>query len=793
MSIEIADSLVLMAIEAGQVNAPAAEAAAEGSNQLDSPQRAAVIGEPVPIVFCKRNEGAGTGGILISPGATEARFENDASNNVTAYYHLVLSEGQLGSIQVRDVFQRSCRIGTYTQTYGRRAGTWTPGNFLVQQTGFDLPEASYYCGSIGLYSGMSTLSFNVTIPDGFDYWNRQVHCFIRNGMQVPRLIEGTTGSSNNFADLVQWCMITSAKMPASLIDTTTLTTAANFLATNNFNCDINISESTNLPDLMAQLSPYFLVTETRVNGKRGLRPLLPINNDYTIKTTALTWKFTFTEEHIIPDTFEISFVPLADRKPFCAQMIWRQQLTDDFGIIRTADVRYVGTAEAGPFEQHDMSAFCTVENHAVKAGAYILARRRYISHTLRIGCRPDAMNAIISAGDIVRVTLSRQSNGASEVDHDFLYEVTRVTKTLQGDLTFDLTHCPVDSQGRSMVAVDVAAAVGTGVLLTSNKTGVSCDINSSSDTTIPAETFTAGEEPYDETTLIPGIGPAVDGGGSGAGGSGGATGAYVGGGNGLYGGGEARPGASTANPLDPMVPQPFESYNGTSSTGNDPIGLGSKIRPAAACPGGSIKTSSWYINNELVATIDVANNEVVYLNSALLGQPNTPQLQLTGIGGDPGSFIMVGPPGTQVYNVMECLDGTRQSSLATMGTGGVPGSGAPGAVVTFQSRYHETCYYPLGFSAGDEVPISYGVPPWYQAGGGTCASFTFYIVNSSGVVVAHSEIAPPRGCPPNLTTPNYCVADGSLPLANQPWTTIPRLTLETVRVNGTVVLDYTAI
>lgn len=490
MSILVSDPLALIAIEAGQVGTPLVEGAANGDSKLDSQQRAATIGEPVPIVFCRRNDAAGTGGVLISPAATEARFENDTSNAVTAFYHLVLSEGQIGSIQVRDVFQRSCRVGSYTQTYGRRAGTWTPGNYIVTRAGYTTPVCPYYCGSVGTYTGMTTLSFQVTIPDGFDLWNRQVHAFIRNGMQVTRLVDGVTGSSSNFADLVNWCYVNSSRLPSSLIDTTALTAAANFMETVGLACDVNITESTNLGDMLAKMAPYLLVTETRNLGKRGLRPLLPVTAGNAIKTTAISWEFTFTEDHILLDSFEISYIKLADRKPFCVQMIWRQQPTDDVGMIRTSEVRYAGTAETGPYEQHDLSQFCTSENHAVKVGTYILARRRYISHTLRFSVRPEIYNTTLVPGDIVRVTLQRVANITQASTHDYLYEVNRVTKTLAGDLTFELTHIPVDSQGRSLVALDVANAVGTGVMLTSNRTGISCDVNSSADTTVPVETYT---------------------------------------------------------------------------------------------------------------------------------------------------------------------------------------------------------------------------------------------------------------------------------------------------------------
>ena len=485
------DPLALLAIQAGQINAPADATAAQGTTELDRPQRFAQIGEPVPIVFARfRNS---KGGILISPGATEARFENDASNNVTAYYMLVLSEGQLDSIPVKDVFQRACRVGAHTQTYNRRAGTWAPGNFLVQRAGKDLPEAPFFCGTVGSYAGISTLSFNVTIPDGFDQYNRQVHLFIRGGMAVTRIYDSVTGPSDNFADLVKWLLVNTSRVPAAMIDNTALLAAATFLEVNGFTCNIEIRESTNYSDLAARLAPYFLLAESSAGGKRGLRPLLPVTAGGAIKTTAITAEYTFTEDTVLPGTLEINYLSLADRQPFVAQVIWRQQLESDIGIIRTAEVRYSGTAETGPYESHDLSTFCTSEDHAVKVGAYILAKRLYTTHTIRFAARPQEHNTLISAGDIIRVQLARDNTTYANSVHDYLYQVERITKTLAGDVSYEATHFPIDDQGRSLIALDVAAAVGTGIILPSGRTGVSCDVNSSSDNTIPAETFTAAD------------------------------------------------------------------------------------------------------------------------------------------------------------------------------------------------------------------------------------------------------------------------------------------------------------
>lgn len=493
--ITASDPLALVAIQAGQISGPAAyEAAMGGGAELDGQQRFVEIGEPVPIVFARfRNS---KGGILISPGATEARFENDASNNVTAYYHLAISEGQVDSIPVKDVFQRACRVGSHTQTYNRRAGTWTPANALVQRAGKDLPVAPYYCGTIGAYPGISTLSFNVTIPDGFDQYNRQVHLFIRGGIRVTRLHDSVVGPSDNFADLARWLLQNTARVPAAIIDTTALTAAAAFLEANGFTCNCYIKESTNYSDLIAKWAPYFLLCESNSNGKRGLRPVLPVTAAGAIDTGSIDPSYLFTEAMIVPGSVQIDYLSYADRQPFVAQVIWRQQIESGIGIIRTAEVRYTGTATSGPYETHDLSQFCTSEAHAVKVGAYILAKRSYTTHTIRFSARPEAHNQILTPGDIIRVELQRLATNYAPTTLNNLYQIERITETLVGDVTYEATHFPVDGSNRSLVALDVANAAGTGVLLTDNRTGVTCDINSSSDNTIPAETYT--EVDYDD-------------------------------------------------------------------------------------------------------------------------------------------------------------------------------------------------------------------------------------------------------------------------------------------------------
>lgn len=555
------DPLALLAIQAGQRPTPTDQEAAKGNNPLDVQQSAHVVGDPVPIVFGRQRNGAG--GVFISPKATECRFENDLNNTVTAYYHLVLSEGRIGSLQVRDVFQRQCRVGTFTQTYDRRAGTWEPGNFItdeifgtiqfsfdprgtadptwydatrvgiewqyifegdqyflgisegdVRQLRYEIgverekPEATYRCGTIGSYPGISTLSFRTKEPSGSDYWNRQVHCFVRNGMRVYRWADNTANvSSDSFADLAYWLMVNSARIPVQLIDTDSVEATSVFLNANNITTNCWITQAANYSDLLTRWGAYHLIRESSRNGKAGLKPLLPTNSNGTIKTSAITVSYTFTDDLIIPGSEEIVYSDWATRQPFVAQVIWRQQLDSDVGIIRTAEVRYAGTAQDGPYETHDLSQFCTREDHAVKVGAYILAKRVRSTHTMRFKVRPQSHNTIVHQGSIVRVRIERNASGDVPVFHDYLYEVERITKTLAGDIQYDCSHVPVDSQGRSLIALDVANARGEGILLTSNLTGLGCDINSAVDDTVPDEEFTdPPNSPGNGLTMIAGGG-----------------------------------------------------------------------------------------------------------------------------------------------------------------------------------------------------------------------------------------------------------------------------------------------
>jgi hypothetical protein len=552
MTLRISDPLFLLSAQTGLSARELSAKAAQGNPDVDRPQTALKTGEPIPIIFCRRR--SSNGGVMVQPKMTEGSFGNpiveeeythDNGNTFENYpvqtvqikYLLILSEGELPLIQIRDVFHGNCRRGTMNQKYNGRAGTWTPGNYIdddfdyvlektvnnrynfsfsqlsngqtarlgtlvyhrnqdgVLFTKLPYVEHSFpiFCGTSGSYSGLTTLSFEYQQLDAAsDKIDRTVSVFVRRGLQVTRLIDNATGSSDNFVDLAKYLFQASDRLADDLIDNSALSVAANFVDTNSFFFNGAIIDSENLLDWLQKTSVNFLLQVSSSNGKFGLRPRLPYNTDYTIKTTKVAPEYTFTEEHIVEDGFEIEYISLEDREPSCFVVQWRQQPEADFGLVRTVEVRYQGEATDGPYINVDMSNYCTNEDHAVKVGAFRLAQRKFITHHLRLTVREKSYNSLLVVGDIVRVRLRRETDEGQVEYHDKLYEINRIEKDFSSEIVYDLTHFPVDSEGRSIVARQVAAASGAGNTINVGRGTFDCDENDPDATTTVGTGFGGG-------------------------------------------------------------------------------------------------------------------------------------------------------------------------------------------------------------------------------------------------------------------------------------------------------------
>ena len=622
MKIRVSDPLAVLPYQTGMLPPPVEKKKAEGNagSALDTNQRAIELGEPVPVVFGKYVDVPGTvndhGGVFISPGATKARYEDGFGGDpevLVVTMNFVLSQGQLGQIRVEDVYQRACKKGTAVVYYGANAGAlYAPGNYIDYSNLWTCPN---YCGTNdGTYEDMTTLWYKNEYQPGDDTWNRQVHVFVRNGIKVPRLIEGTTDSSNNMVDLALYLIRQTSRVPELLIDTTAMLLAANFTATNGFSWDGVIKESANLEDWMQQMASYFLLRVSDKNGKKGFRSRLPLNANYTINTGTISWVFGFTEEHILPDGFQIEYIPLSERKPICAQMIWRQQPPNDIGFIRTTEVRIDGEAVDGPYEQFDMSQFCTREDHAVKVGAYEVARRKYVTHSLRIRVKPDSFGTTLTLGDIVRVQLRRENDAGVVSFHDYLYEVEKINKTQSGVVELDLMHFPIDALGRSILALYVVGAVGTGYTYSIGRNDYSCDDpgNAGDDTPLPddvgdnnpdePDTDVDLPQPGNDVANPPADAPVFPPGTTG-------TTNYPPSGS-----------PTSPNPNDPFDdPAPVPTISGPSGAGGVPL-PGDELAASEVCPG---QYNTWYL-------VDVATGEETIVSEGVAAEYIIADPDLTG-------------------------------------------------------------------------------------------------------------------------------------------------------------------
>jgi len=623
-----------------------------GGLDLGKDQEAMLLFERIPIVWTRRV--GNTGGVLIAPKATACRFETpaelreepysvttggqiqyrtvslDLPNTVKAFYHLVLSEGSIGGIQVRDIFQGRCRVGQFSQSRNKRAGRWAPGNFLkdvyrnilyFRTTTFvdgknqseallnnnylvaKAVPAPTICGTAGTYEGMSTLSFSVVYINGDDpygvanedqgYWKRSVHAFIRNGVQSTRLTDGIYGSSNNLAELYYWLLTHTGKVSEIQIDRESFVKTANFMAVNGLFWDGVLTEPTSTSDWLNKVGPYFLVRETSVGGRYGLTPLLPVTPSGAIDVGPQEPKWIFDNEAVVNGSYSYQLSDPQARRPFIAEVAWRQQGDDGLsGITRTTTVKYADTPDSAPIETHDLSQFATSEIHITKAIRFNLAKRRYITHSAQVIVKPGYWTSELGEGDKVALQLDREDleTGTSDPMIQW-YLVTNLNKGRDGNLTLSLEHFPVDAQSRSLVALDVAAVTVVGDMFITGNSGPSCDADPSraTDTSIPdedADSRTAAEvyfynkngrfptsaDPPAPSPAPPQSPPAAPpGGAGGGGGSGGAGGGGAGGPAPLPPTGPVEPPGIPAQPGTPDGPAnpplpPYGNENFTSFT-----------------------------------------------------------------------------------------------------------------------------------------------------------------------------------------------------------------------------------
>lgn len=335
------------------------------------------------------------------------------------------------------------------------------GDVTVVETG----TTSYSYADLGVTAGQADAAYDdVTVlgvygpsqdirPLDSDQFT-QVHVFHEEGIQVKRHISGMQlGPSCNVADLVLYLMEEGKLLKSHQIDYQSLLYAARFTETNRLFYNGIIQTTHSFTEWIVRIAPYFLLQARQTDGAYGLIPVVPINAQYRISEDPVEPVVELTADDILQESFQRQYINSRDRRPICVIIAFRDQQADQPGRDTTIECRYPGTAELGPFEQHDLTSMCCDATHAAVVGRYILAKRRYVTHTVTMAV--NRKGADLRPGDIVRVTLDIDTSAGKGLNDSTLYEVESVAEGADGSIELELLHFPVTNTGASLVGHEI--------------------------------------------------------------------------------------------------------------------------------------------------------------------------------------------------------------------------------------------------------------------------------------------------------------------------------------------------
>jgi len=258
------------------------------------------------------------------------------------------------------------------------------------------------------YKGCAMAGLKLKSSDNFTQLD-QLRCYLRNGVEVERLLDGDVAASNLLTDLM-WYLTTNKDtgtgsiVNTGLIDREALLVTAKYLRANQLFWDDVIAEPVNLRSWLAAQAPSVLCFTSMKNGRMSLEPALPYRSaDGVIDPSQpVTISGMFTEGNIIEDSLEINWLELEERKLFQASILYTRSRLNQFPEQRTFVARYTDVPNSSelPVEEFDFSHIHSTE-HAKKVARYFLALRRYQTHTITFQTLPWGLS--LEPGKLIRV------------------------------------------------------------------------------------------------------------------------------------------------------------------------------------------------------------------------------------------------------------------------------------------------------------------------------------------------------------------------------------------------------
>ena len=259
--------------------------------------------------------------------------------------------------------------------------------------------------TIPQYDGCAMAGLKLKSSDNFNQLD-QLRTYLKNGIEVERLIDGDVASSNLLTDLL-WYLVTNKDTGAGsilnkdLVDKALLTTTGRYLEANKLYWDDVIAEPINLRSWLSQQAPSVLCFVSLRNGKMSLEPALPYDSNHKIDASnPVTISAMFTEGNIIEDSLEITWLELEERKMFQAAVIYQQSRVNQFPEQKTLIAYYGSDNSDLPIEEFTFNHI-TSDEHAAKVARYFLSLRKNLTHTITFKTLPWGLN--LEAGKFIRV------------------------------------------------------------------------------------------------------------------------------------------------------------------------------------------------------------------------------------------------------------------------------------------------------------------------------------------------------------------------------------------------------
>jgi hypothetical protein len=339
---------------------------------------------------------------------------------------------------------------TEIQIAGRQRPSYTVQSDTVSTTG---------------YADISIIGIDANILQG-ETIPKQAYMYIDQGITVTLYSQGASGgnyatdASNKFVDLgfylfTQYKAIapTSDALYQSIIDDTDAALVSRFHEQYFMLCNGVIDVSVNIIDYITEAANYFLTAFINVDGKYRFAPLLPLTSRGFINTGIVTPKVAFTESNILGGSYSKQYIPPYDRTDFVASIVYREVSDKVVSKQQTLEIYYPGTSLDAPREQYDLTDFCVLNLHAAFFGAYQLAKRKHVTHSIRF--ETFLPNTKLIPTDIISVTMDRRTTAGDDRTETNYYQVTGVTFAQDGRVAIDAIEFPLDSNGQSPICADV--------------------------------------------------------------------------------------------------------------------------------------------------------------------------------------------------------------------------------------------------------------------------------------------------------------------------------------------------